>query len=113
VTRTRLIRLAGLAAGAAIIAGGLAGVTVAQQSETALAAGDLASNVLVLVLAGLVIATLAWVLADDRNAGDDEDARAGVTTNCRVCGGVINADWRLCPHCGERLGTFRTTATRR
>jgi len=102
--------VAGLAAGGAIVAGGLVGVIAAQQSNAALASNELAPNVLVLLLAGMVIAALAWVLADDRDAGAGDDA--GVTTRCSACGGVINADWRLCPHCGERLDTFGAPAVR-
>ena len=111
MTRTRLIRVAGLAAGGAIIAGGFFGVVAAQQSNAALASDNLAPNVVVLLLAGMVIAALAWVLADDRDSADGDGADA--TTHCDACGGVINADWRLCPHCGERRATFGAPSVRR
>jgi len=65
------------------------------------------------LLAALVIAGLIWVLGDERDSREPDTRNVGGTTHCAACGGVINADWRLCPHCGERLTTFGAPTSRR
>lgn len=100
------MRLAGFAAGCTAVAGTLVGVALIQRSGMRLDRSDLVPHMLVVLLSALVVAALVWVLSEDREGVDHEAAQPGRTTRCTVCGGIINTDWRLCPHCGERLPTF-------
>jgi hypothetical protein len=56
---------------------------------------------LVPLIAGIVSGGVAWALLVSRPA--DDGARPIDRCRCAVCGGTVLGDWRLCPHCGERL----------
>lgn len=63
-----------------------------------------ASGWMVPLLAGGLTGLVSWMLlrGTDRK---HEDTCTWRTTGvlCPECGGVIRADWRLCPHCGHRI----------
>jgi len=103
VSRTKLIRLAGAATGAIIAAGALvSAVSSAYNSSFATGGGSSFSWYLPL-LVGTAIAGLAWAMLAGRPVDRDSDVGLGVDSCCTACGGAIHSDWRLCPHCGERL----------
>lgn len=59
---------------------------------------------LVPIVAGVGIAGVAFVLLSDRPIGSEGEDVVLAQACCSECGGIIRGDWRLCPHCGARLG---------
>lgn len=51
--------------------------------------------VVALVVGGVIVA-----MGGTRRDADAADPRVA----CAECGGLVRLDWRLCPHCGARLG---------
>lgn len=57
---------------------------------------------LVPLVAVATIAAAARVLLSTSRASRPADTDQGIVT-CPMCFGEVRGDWRLCPHCGERL----------
>ncbi|MBE0475970.1 MAG: hypothetical protein IBX62_02600 [Coriobacteriia bacterium] len=57
------------------------------------------------LIAGLVIAAVAWLLLRTRPARSDEGI-GFVAYECPACGERVIKGWRLCPYCGNMLGTL-------
>lgn len=59
------------------------------------------------ILAGIVTAGVALVLL--KYQPDDDLGSRGMESSdglaCPACGGGVRSSWRLCPHCGELLGS--------
>jgi len=104
VSRTKLIRLAGAATGTIVVLGTLSSAVLLVASSGGVAGGEVSAVAwYVPVLAGASIAGLMWAMLSARHSDADGDIGLGVNSCCTACGGTIHSDWRLCPHCGERL----------
>lgn len=54
------------------------------------------------LLAGALTGICSWALVRGPSSGS-VSARRRITAVCPACGGTVGAEWRLCPHCGDRI----------
>jgi hypothetical protein len=103
----RLIRLAGAATGGVVIVGAL-GLAILMAGDGGFS-GSTGALVrwYVPILLGVAVAALVWVGLSEADS-DDTDLGMGADSCCGACGGAIHSEWRLCPHCGERLPGTKT-----
>lgn len=52
------------------------------------------------LVAAVVVGGVIVAMGGTRRDTDASDTRVA----CAECGGLVRSDWRLCPHCGARLG---------
>ena len=57
------------------------------------------------LLAAGVTGLVAWLLVRGSDARGPSCDWKSTGAACPSCGGVVRPDWRLCPHCGHRIGT--------
>lgn len=55
------------------------------------------------LLAGALTGVVAWMLVRGSAREGESCGWHHTGTTCPSCGGSVRADWRLCPHCGNRL----------
>lgn len=105
MSRSPYIRLAVAALLGALAAAAVIGVLVLVNADAGFSGCTATTGLgwLVPIIAGLVIAWVAFALMSDRPIGSTEESAPAVQTRCADCGGIIRGDWRLCPHCGTRL----------
>lgn len=54
------------------------------------------------LISGLIAIMLGWGLLVGVRSSRQSDGRAP-DGRCPSCGGPVRGEWRLCPHCGERI----------
>lgn len=105
LTRGFLIRLAVAAATGFVFAA----ATLAMVLDTGAVPGTGVPTVMtgygwiVPLLAAVVAGSVGWLLIRDNRSGTpsyDGSVRESV---CPLCGESVRVDWRLCPHCGDRI----------
>lgn len=104
MSRSPIIRLVVAALIGGIAASAVIGVLVIVNAETGFAGCTATTGIgrIVPIIAGIVIAGLAFALLSDRPIGSNEVGAHPIQATCGDCGGIIRGDWRLCPHCGAR-----------
>ena len=55
------------------------------------------------LVAAVVVGGVIVAMGGTRRDADVADSRVA----CAECGGLVRSDWRLCPHCGARLGRLK------
>lgn len=55
---------------------------------------------LLVFVSGIAAGSFAWSVSD---SDDSAHTELRDQVQCLSCSGTLNADWRLCPHCGERV----------
>lgn len=55
------------------------------------------------LVAGSVTAAVAWALVRGTSSRGTSCEWKAPGSVCPECGGVVRVDWRLCPHCGQRI----------
>lgn len=63
------------------------------------------------LIAGVLTGAMAWALLVSRRDAAQPDPPSAERCACTSCGGIVLGDWRLCPHCGERLAEVGVTRT--
>jgi hypothetical protein len=58
---------------------------------------------LVPLLAAVVSGLVGWALLRDSALRSDRCEWKFTGFTCPSCGGSVRTDWRLCPHCGNRM----------
>ena len=82
----------------------LMGIIVSLDARWLSAENPLALVVWLLALVtGVVTASFAWSFASSELDESEDEAEAHHQVQCPFCGGALYTDWRLCPHCGERI----------
>lgn len=101
---TPLIRLIAAAAVGVGAAAGLLGVIYYVNADGGFATCTVSTGLgwTVPVVAGLTASGLAWALTVSAH-GRQGRTRVAASV-CPACGGTVMDDWRLCPHCGQRIG---------
>jgi len=101
-----MIRVASAAVGAVVMLGATSSA-VLLFAGPGLGSGSVATPIAwyLPLVAGVSIAGLTWAMLSAEAREPDADVGRGVDSCCASCGGTIRSEWRLCPHCGERLNS--------